>query len=91
MSCRIGFEQVFSGAGCAVAVRGAQQPHAAFGQVAVELGGGVALVSDDRQPGPGGGEGGVVVEHGHQHLAFVEFRVRQRPGDRQPGRSADQV
>jgi hypothetical protein len=63
----------------------AQQHHATLGEESVELGGDVALVSDDRQTIALPGQG-VVVKHGHQDLAFVEFRIGQRPGDRKPGR-----
>jgi hypothetical protein len=84
-------QQRLAGTGGAVAVGRAQQCRAAVGQVAVEFGGGVALVGDDQQPWPGGEQMPVAVEHGHQHLALVELGMRQRPGDRQPGRGADQV
>ena len=40
---------------------------------------------------PGRQQVTVVVEHGHEHLTLVERGMRQRPGDRQPGRRADQV
>jgi hypothetical protein len=85
------FEQVLLRMRCAVAVGGTQQRDAAFSEVSVELAGHVALVGDDRQAGPVGGQGGVVVQHRGQDLAFVDLRVGRRPGDREPGRGSDQV
>ena len=78
------FEQVFAGSGCAVAIRGPQQHHAAVGEEGIEFAGDAALVSDDRELGPVAGESGVVVGHGHEDLAFVKLRVGQRPRDRKP-------
>ena len=46
-----GFEQVLTGPGRAVAVGRAQQPHPAFGEEPVALGGDVALIGDDGQAG----------------------------------------
>ena len=43
------------------------------------------------RPGRSAVRAGVVLEHGDEDLPFVEFRVREGPGDRQPSRGADQV
>jgi len=75
-------EQVLAGAGAAVAVGRAQQLHAAVGEEGVEFGGDVALVGDDDQPGPTGGQGRVLLQDRHQDLPVVQFRVGQRPADR---------
>lgn len=87
----MGFEQVLGGMWGAVAVGRTQQRHPALAEVDVELAGHVALVGDDREPGSVGGQRRVVVECGDQDLAFIDLRVGQRPGDREPGRGRDQV
>ncbi|ONI80233.1 hypothetical protein ALI22I_43410 [Saccharothrix sp. ALI-22-I] len=42
---------------------------------AVEFGGDVALVRDDQQSRPFGGQVGLVVADGHEHLPLVDLRV----------------
>ena len=86
MSCRTGLSRCWAGCGVRLRYDGAQQPHFAFGRVAVEFVGYVALVGDDQQPGSVGEDAAVAVEHGHQHLALVQLRVGQGPGDVQVGR-----
>jgi hypothetical protein len=72
----------------AVAIGRAQQPRPSFSQVSVELAGDVALVGDDQQPWPVTEHAGVVVQHGHEHLALVELGlasaqvIEARPGCR---------
>jgi hypothetical protein len=51
MSWRTGMRRCSPGRGLRFAVGRAQQPHLAFGEEPVELGGDVALVSDDGQSG----------------------------------------
>ena len=68
--------------------RGPQQFGPTHDQVILELLGGEALVRDDQQSGPVGDQVFIDVEHGLEHFAFVEFRVRQRPQDRHSGRRA---
>nr|WP_245652879.1 hypothetical protein [Herbidospora sakaeratensis] len=85
-------EQQFSWTWCAaVAVGRAQQADTPGGQEPVEFGGDVALAGQDQQSGPGGEQVGFQVADGHQHLAFVDLRVGQGPGDRRSGRGADQM
>jgi hypothetical protein len=66
-------QQLLAGTGCAVAVGRAHQLHTAGVQAVIEFGGGLAPVGDQQQPRSGGEQMGVVVEHGHEHLAFVEL------------------
>jgi hypothetical protein len=60
-------------------------------QVVIQLGGDVALVGEQQQAGALGEQIGVGVQDAHEHLALVELGIGQCPGDRQPGRGADQV
>src|ERR1035441_3021324 len=52
---------------------------------------GEAFVSDQDQAGPAGGELGLDIKHGGQHLTLTDLGVGQRPQDGHPGRGADQV
>ena len=61
------------------------------GQEAVEFGGDVALVGQDQQAGPVGGQVRFVVDQGGQDLAFVDLGVGQGSGDGQAGWGAHQV
>ena len=72
--------------GLLVFAGGAQQRDAAVGQVSLGFPAREALVGDEGQAGPGGGELGLDVEHRGQDLALAGLRVGQRPQDRHPGR-----
>ena len=77
---RIGVRRCSPAWGVRLRCDGRSTRHTRFGEEPVELGADVALVGDDDQPGSVGGQGGVVVEHGHQDLAFVECGGRSAPG-----------
>jgi len=57
------------------AVDGRNKRGSAFGEFGVEITGHVALVRDDREPGPVGGRGGFVLRCRDQDVAFVDLRV----------------
>jgi hypothetical protein len=86
-----GRQQVLAGARRPVAVGGAQQVGAPGTQVVVQFGGDLALVGQQQQASALSEQIGVDVQHAHEDLALIQFRIGQRPGDRQTGRRADQV
>jgi len=64
---------------------------AVFGESAFELARGVSLVGDDGLAGTTGEQTGFGLDQIDRDVSFVEFRVRQRERDRQPGRCAHEV
>jgi hypothetical protein len=84
-----GLEEVVAWVGCGVAVVRSQQPHAAVGEVAVQLGADVALVRDDEQCGPAGQQVGCprrsssLVTHREGWLPFLAPDADVAPADRQ--------
>ena len=74
-----------------VAARGTDEFDAVFGQSCLELGAGVALVRDDRLAVTAGEQTVIALEEVDGDVAFVDLGVRQREGDRQPGRGAHQM
>ena len=52
---------------------------------------GEPLVGDQDQPGPGGGQMRLDIDHRGQDLPLADLEVGQRPQDRHPGRGGDQV
>jgi hypothetical protein len=69
---------------------GPQQLDAACSQAGLEIAGGESLVDDQQQAGPVGCRLRLPDRHRRQHLALIDLRAGQGPGDRHARRGADQ-